>query len=250
MSACARLRATARGLGERSARNLPAARRLRFLLAIDALERYADHRPLRVLDAGCGEGLLAEALARRHPDWQIVAADLDDVQLNQGRERVAETGVHNVRFDRVDVTEDLGDRAYDAVLAIECLEEIPDDEAALACMARALRPDGLFLAHVPERDWTPVLPGSERTWRHEVRHGYGADDLASKLSRAGLSPTVVRPSTRAVVRLAQEIRDRIKDRGRTLQLVAYPLSLAAVRLERWGLVWGRARALFVEARPR
>jgi len=41
MSACARLRATARGLGERSARNLPAARRLRFLLAIDALERYA-----------------------------------------------------------------------------------------------------------------------------------------------------------------------------------------------------------------
>ena len=83
-----------------------------------------------------------------------------------------------------------------------------------------------------------------------MRHGYGAEDLASKFSRAGLSPTVVRPSTRAVVRIAQEIRDRIKDRCRTLHLVAYPLSLAAVRLERWGLVWGRARALFVEARPR
>src|SRR5947208_5861001 len=117
-------------------------------------------------------------------------------------------------------------------------------------MARALRPGGLFLARVPERDWTPVLPGSESTWRHEVRHGYGADDFAVQLSRAGLSPTVVRPSTRAVVRLAQDIRDRIKERGHRLQLVAYPLSLGAVRLERWGLAWGRARALFVEARPR
>ena len=126
--------------------------------------------------------------------------------------------------------------------------EIPDDDAALVSMARALSPGGLFLAHVPESDWRPLLPGSEPTWRFEVRHGYRPAEFAAKLERAGLTPNTMRPTTRAGVRLAQEIRDRNKNRSLKLQVLAYPPSVAAVRLERCGLGWGDARALFVEAR--
>jgi SAM-dependent methyltransferase len=247
VSRLGRFRAAARELAERG-RDLPAARRLRFALTIEALERFADGRSLNVLDAGCGEGLLAESVARRHPDWTVVAADVNDDQLERGRRRAEQAGLSNLRFVHGDLTGDLGDRAYDAVLAIECLVEIPDDDTALARMARALHPAGVFLAHVPESDWRPLLPGSEDTWRFEVRHGYRPAEFAAKLERAGLTPNTISPTTRAGVRLAQEIRDRNKNRSLKLQVLAYPPSVAAVRLERCGLRWGHARAFFVEAR--
>jgi len=139
--------------------NLDAARRLRIELAIEALEGFGRHRALHVLDAGCGEGLLAEGMGRRHPRWKVVGTDLDKEQLEKGCARVARQGLSNVLFAQADLTHDLGDSIYDAVAAIECLSEIPDDDAALVRMTQALRPGGLFIAHVPEQSWEPVRPG-------------------------------------------------------------------------------------------
>ena len=226
--------------------NIPAARRLRFALTADALERFANGGSLTVLDAGCGEGALAQLLAKRHPDWNIVAADSDEFQLERARGRLHESRTKNVQVRQLDLTGDLGQSVYDAVLAIECLVEISDDDAAIASMAAALRPGGLFIAHVPAWDWTPVLPRSETTWRHQVRHGYDAEILTSKLSGVGLTVSSIRPSTRVMVRVVQELRDRVKNRS-NLRLAVYPMSLVAVELERHGFAWGHPRALFVEA---
>lgn len=246
MSRAARLRPILGGATGQRARDLPAARRLRFSLTIEALERAGDGRPLTVLDAGCGSGLLSEELARRHPEWTILGADLDQERLHEGEQRIRSHGLPNLRFERLDLTEDLGSARFDAVLAIECLEEIGDDDAALARMSEALRPGGLLLVHVPERCWRPVLRGSSSTWKDEVRHGYTASELTAKLADVGVSTTAVVPTSRAVVRLAQELRDRLKHRDPALQLLAYPPSLAAVWLERRGLTAGAPRALFVE----
>jgi ubiquinone/menaquinone biosynthesis C-methylase UbiE len=243
-----RLDAYAQRLAMRLVYELPAARRLRFQLVGDALERFASGRALHVLDAGAGEGLLTEKLARRHPSWQIVAADLSEELLQKGRARVEDEGMENVRLVHADLTKDLGDSLYDAVVAVECLEEIPDDDAALAAMARALRPDGLFLAHVPEREWRPVLPWGAHTWRLQVRHGYHADEIALKCERAGLRDVVVTPTARGTVWAAQELADRLKAASLKARALPYVLSSVAVRLERWGVTWGEPHALFVEAR--
>jgi SAM-dependent methyltransferase len=152
-----------------------------------------------------------------------------------------------VEVSRVDLTADLGSEAYDAVLAVECLEEIPRDDDALAAMARALRPGGLLVAHVPERDWSPVLRGSEAAWRHEVRHGYEIGELTEKLRRAGLQVTAVRPTSHAVVRVVQEARDLARNRSILVHVLILPFALLAVALERRGLRVGRGRALIVTA---
>jgi len=227
---------------------MPPARRLRFELVLEIVDRIGAERPLRVLDAGAGEGLLALTLARRHRNWQIVAADADDAMLDRGRHRKASESLPNVDFVRADVTDDLGSEEFDVVLAIECLSEIPDDDAALGAMARALRPGGRFIAHVPRRDWMPVLPGSPRTWRLEVRHGYDAEELVAKLKRAGLAVTWIKPTARSTVLVGQEIADRIKDASLRVRVAALPVTTGAVRLERWGLTWGPGRALLVDAR--
>ena len=147
-----------------------------------------------------------------------------------------------------DLTGDLGESAYDAVTAIECLTEIPDDEAALARMTQALRPGGLFVAHVPEQSWEPVLPGGDRTWRLEVRHGYSREELVAKCECAGLTDVKVTPTARATVWLAQDLANRLKTASLKRRIIAYPPLATAAHLERLGITWGKPRAMFVEAR--
>jgi len=233
---------------ERRLRHLPPARRLRFTLALRSLTSIADGTPVRVLDAGAGDGLLALAIAERHPTWTVVAADVREDALERGRADADRDGIGNVRFERLDLTRPIPEGGYDVVLALECLEEIADDEAATAAFAGALRPDGLLLVHVPERDWQPVLGGSEATWKDEVRHGYTRDELVSLLERHGLHVLRVTPTTRGTVRLAQEVRDRIKTSRLAVRAAAYVPLTAALWLERLGVTWGPARALYAEAR--
>jgi ubiquinone/menaquinone biosynthesis C-methylase UbiE len=227
---------------------LAPTRRLRFQLTMHALERFAGDRSLTILDAGCGDGLLAEAIVRRHPDWRIVGVDMRSELLARARARLERANIGNVEFTEADLTASLGHEAYDAVVAIECLVEIPDDDRALRMMAEALRPGGLLAIHVPEADWRPVLPGSEATWRDEVRHGYHREGLAAQLRSAGLSVTRIDGTCRGAVRFAQEIRDRIKDAPPSVRALAFPLMAGSVTLERYGIRWGESRALFALAR--
>src|SRR4249919_1825063 len=207
---------------ERRLRHLPPERRLRFMLALRSLDGFADGAPLRVLDAGAGEGLLSLTIARQYPDWTVVAADLRQDALERGRADADREGLPNVRFEPIDVTRPIPGGGYDVVLAMECLEEIPDDEAATAAFAGALRPDGLLLVHVPERSWQPVLRSSSATWKDEVRHGYSRTELVALLERHGLHVERVTPTSRGTVRIAQEVRDRIKTARLAVRALAYP----------------------------
>ena len=155
--------------------------------------------------------MLATSLASRNPGWRVVGADVREDLLEQGRRRASRDGVSNVEFVRASLTEDLGLAIYDAVAAVECLEEIHDDEQALRMMANALRGGGLFVVQVPEHGWRPVLRGSEQTWRDEVRHGYTAERFTEQLTQAGFEPVRTEATCRSLVGLAQEIRDRIKN---------------------------------------
>lgn len=237
----------AAALEERIALMAP-SRRLRMALAERAVARFAGGQPLRVLDAGCADGLITLALAKRHPEWTMVGMDLREDLLAGARERARSRGLANVGFAVADLTRPLPETGFDAVMALECLSEIPDDRAALAAMAAALRPGGLFVVQVPDRDWKPVLRGSSPVWREEVRHGYTAAEIGEMLAGAGIEQIGVSPTYRTTAAVAQELRDRIKDRSLALRAAAYPAMLAAVRLERWGLTGGGANALFAVAR--
>jgi SAM-dependent methyltransferase len=184
-------------------------------------------------------------LARRHPGWHLVAADLALQPLRRGR-RWAREARAEVSFVQLDVTRPMGTAVYDVVLSLECLEEVPDDQAALVAMATALRPGGLFVAHVPTADWSPALSGAAQTWRREVRHGYDPGELRSRVASVGLDVQQVVPSFRRMTALAQDIRDRCKHWPRASRLL-FPLMAGAVRLEQAGLTWGPPRGLLVVA---
>jgi len=235
-------------LEERLALMAP-ARRLRLALAEGAVAAcLGDASRLRVLDAGCGDGLLSLAMAKRHPNWALVGVDLREDLLDGARKRAVARGLPNARFVSGNLEQPLPERDRDAVTAVECLSEIPDDRQALRMMREALRPGGLIVVQVPERDWRPVLPGSPGTWREQVRQGYTAEQLQALLEETGFTEVEVRPTYRSLAAAAQEIRDRIKDRGLLIRLLAFPFLAGAVRLERAGLTWGRGNALLASGR--
>lgn len=234
-------------LEERLALMAP-ARRQRLALTDLAVSAEAGGRPMRVLDAGCGDGLLTISLAKRHPDWTLTGVDLRDDMLEGARARARARSLDNVSFVSGDVEQPLPVRDQDAVLAIECLSEIPDDRKALRQMTGALAPGGLLVAHVPDRDWRPVLPGSPSTWREQVRQGYDPAGLAAALQEVCLERVEVSPTYRSLAAAAQEVRDRIKGSALAVRLAAFPFLAAAVRAERFGITWGRPNALIATGR--
>jgi SAM-dependent methyltransferase len=234
--------AMGRAVEERIALMAP-ARRLRLLVALEVLERWAGRRSIRVLDAGCGDGLLTLEIARRHPTWKLLGLDLREDLLAGARQRARERGLTNTQFERAELTEPLAHAGYDAVLAVECLSEIPEDRRALQMLAAATSLGGLLAVHVPERSWRPILPGSDPTWREEVRHGYTNAEITHMLHAVGVPFVAIQPSLRGSVAVAQEVRDRIKSKAVAIRALAFPGMLAAVRLERLGITWGPSRAM-------
>jgi SAM-dependent methyltransferase len=233
---------------DRRTRSLPPTREVRFALVLSWLRRLERRAALDVLDAGAGDAVLAERLARRRPRWHVVAVDVDEGRLDAAQRRLARGGPSNLAVRRADLTGDLGSELFDVALAIECLVEIPDDDAALAAIARSLRPGGWFVTHVPVEDWAPALPGSPVRWRHEVRHGYTVAELRAKLASAGLEVAEIRPVGRNMVFVGQEIADRVKSAPVRMRALALPVTAGAARLERLNLTWGPRRALLAIAR--
>ena len=230
---------------EQMLRNSTPARRMRTDVALERLGALPG--AVRMLDAGCDVGLLSMAIARRFPTWTIDAVDVNDEMLERGRQWSAEEGLSRIEYRHADVTTDLPERAFDVVAALECLTVIGDLDAALAGMAGALRPGGRFVAHVPDREWKPVLRGSADEWETAVRHGFTPEELAERLDAHGLRVTWTRATMYAPLHAAQELHDRLLGSSLKVRLAMHPLLIGAAALERRGFAFGTSRGLYVEA---
>jgi len=149
----------------------------------------------RVLDLGCGGGRHAFELYRRGA--HVIALDQDEKELDAVASMFAamrDAGEAGAGGSAVSMPGDalrlpFPDGHFDHVLAAEILEHIPDDELAMAELARVLRPGGTAAVTVPR-----YLP--ERIcWAlsdayHEVEGGhvriYTGHELVGKLERTGL----------------------------------------------------------------
>ena len=107
----------------------------------------ADVRPgMQVLDIAGGTGDLARAFARRAaPGGRVVLSDINEAMLRVGRDRLLDEGI--VLPTAVCDAERLpfGDAAFDLVSVAFGLRNMTRKDAALAEMARVLRPGGRLL---------------------------------------------------------------------------------------------------------
>jgi 2-polyprenyl-6-hydroxyphenyl methylase/3-demethylubiquinone-9 3-methyltransferase len=104
---------------------------------------------LRLLDIGCGGGLVSEPMARL--GFAVTGIDAGADLLAIARSHAAETGL---AIDyRQSTVEDLAATGalYDAVLALEVVEHVADPALFLSAAARLVAPGGAFIASTINR---------------------------------------------------------------------------------------------------
>src|SRR5512138_2454805 len=112
---------------------------------LTAMLAAAGARPdQRALDAGCGAGHTALAFAPQLA--QVIALDLTEAMLAQGRKLARDRGIANITFQRGDVERlPFPDSSFDLVTSRYSAHHYPHPHVALAEFARVLKPGGTFL---------------------------------------------------------------------------------------------------------
>lgn len=150
---------------------------------------------LRILDIGCGGGLLCEPMARLGAD--VTGVDASPRNIEVARVHAAQTGLGiDYRHGTAEALAAEGE-AFDVVLNMEVIEHVADPLAFLTACHDLLRPGGLHICSTLNRNaksWLFAIVGAEHVARwlpkgtHDWRKFITPDELFTLLSRAGLKP--------------------------------------------------------------
>ncbi|MDQ2069173.1 bifunctional 2-polyprenyl-6-hydroxyphenol methylase/3-demethylubiquinol 3-O-methyltransferase UbiG [Natronospira bacteriovora] len=117
----------------------------------------------RVLDVGCGGGLLCEGMAADGAD--VTGIDLGQTALSVADLHLLESGL-KVEYLRRSVEEHADERPqeYDIVTCLEMIEHVPDPASVVAACARLVKPGGQLIFSTINRTpkaWLMAIVGAE-----------------------------------------------------------------------------------------
>jgi 2-polyprenyl-3-methyl-5-hydroxy-6-metoxy-1,4-benzoquinol methylase len=148
----------------------------RAALAVRLLCELGVKPPARVLDAGCGWGTTLDALEKRR--YQTIGLDVSRLALEQ-LDRPSRTLIE------ADLTQPWEDKRLeaDAVLALDVIEHLDDDRAAVGRLGSLVKPAGFLIVSVP------ALPElfSEFDAIQGHRRRYRPDSLRAAFEASGLA---------------------------------------------------------------
>ncbi|MEQ5869221.1 bifunctional 2-polyprenyl-6-hydroxyphenol methylase/3-demethylubiquinol 3-O-methyltransferase UbiG [Sagittula sp. NFXS13] len=150
---------------------------------------------LRILDIGCGGGLLCEPMARLGAD--IVGVDAAERNIPVAEAHARQSGLDiDYRFTTAEAMADAGEQ-FDAVLNMEVVEHVADPLAYLTACRQLLKPGGLHLCSTINRNpksFAMAIVGAEYVMRwlpkgtHEWSKFITPEELYDLMTRAGMTP--------------------------------------------------------------
>ena len=150
---------------------------------------------LRLLDIGCGGGLLCEPMARLGAE--VVGADAAERNIPVARIHAEQSGLAiDYRHTTAEALAETGER-FDMVLNMEVVEHVPDPLAYLTACRQLLKPGGLHVCSTINRtakSYAMAIVGAEVVMRwlprgtHDWAKFITPDELFDLLTRAGLEP--------------------------------------------------------------
>lgn len=139
----------------------------------------------KVLDVGCGGGILSESMAREGAT--VTGLDMGGEPLQVAKLHALESGVH-VDYVQQTVEEHAAQHpaAYDVVTCMEMLEHVPDPQSVVNACARLVKPGGHVFFSTLNRNgksWLMAVVGAEYVLRMVPR---GTHDVKKFIKPAEL----------------------------------------------------------------
>jgi SAM-dependent methyltransferase len=145
---------------------------------LQQLRRWVQSDSPVLIDIGCSSGMMLDLLRREFPHATILGADYVRGPL----EALAQTraDIPLLQFDLTSCP--MPDGSFDGIVLLNVLEHIERDEAALAHVARILKPGGVAVIEVPAG--AGLYDVYDKLLFHHRRYSMG--ELTVKAQRAGL----------------------------------------------------------------
>ena len=150
---------------------------------------------LRILDIGCGGGLLCEPMARLGAT--IVGADAAERNIPVAKTHAENSGLDiDYRFTTAEALAEAGEQ-FDVILNMEVVEHVANPLGYLTACRQLLKPGGLMLCSTINRNpksYMMAIIGAEHIMRwlpkgtHEWNKFITPDELFELLGNAGLNP--------------------------------------------------------------
>ncbi|MFP7569353.1 bifunctional 2-polyprenyl-6-hydroxyphenol methylase/3-demethylubiquinol 3-O-methyltransferase UbiG [Marivita sp. S2033] len=150
---------------------------------------------LRILDIGCGGGLLCEPMARLGAT--VVGVDAAERNIPVARTHAEQSGLEiDYRFTTAEAMAGEGEQ-FDVVLNMEVVEHVADPLAYLTACQQLLKPGGLHICSTINRNpksFAMAIVGAEYVMRwlpkgtHEWSKFITPDELFELMRKAGLEP--------------------------------------------------------------
>ncbi|HRM81988.1 MAG TPA: bifunctional 2-polyprenyl-6-hydroxyphenol methylase/3-demethylubiquinol 3-O-methyltransferase UbiG [Acidovorax temperans] len=164
-------------------------------LRLDWIHALADLNRKRVLDVGCGGGILADSMARKGAD--VTGIDLASKSLRVAQLHALETGTPNIQYREVSVEALAQEQpaSFDVVTCMEMLEHVPDPGSVVRACAELVKPDGwVFFStlHRSAKAFMLAIVGAEYVLNmlprgtHEYAKMIRPSELAASCREAGL----------------------------------------------------------------
>ena len=164
-------------------------------LRLDWIHALSDLNQKRVLDVGCGGGILADSMARKGAD--VTGIDLASKSLRVAQLHALETGTPNIQYREVSVEALAQEQpaSFDVVTCMEMLEHVPDPGSVVRACAELVKPDGwVFFStlHRSAKAFMLAIVGAEYVLNmlprgtHEYAKMIRPSELAASCREAGL----------------------------------------------------------------
>ncbi|SLN43060.1 Ubiquinone biosynthesis O-methyltransferase [Roseovarius litorisediminis] len=150
---------------------------------------------LRILDIGCGGGLLSEPMARLGAD--VLGADAAEGNIPVAQVHADQSGLKiDYRHTTAEALAAAGEQ-FDAILNMEVVEHVAEPQAYLTACRQLLKPGGLQICSTINRNpksFAMAIVGAEYVMRwlpkgtHEWNKFITPDELENLLRSAGLDP--------------------------------------------------------------
>lgn len=149
---------------------------------------------LRILDIGCGGGLLCEPMARLGA--QVVGADASNTNIQVAKIHAQESGVSiDYRTTTAEALAEAGEQ-FDIVLNMEVVEHVADVDLFMSAVCKMVKPEGIMFVATINRTWKAwglAIIGAEYVlrWLPKGTHDYNKflqpNELKSDLVKNGLT---------------------------------------------------------------